>query len=118
MKAGEMNKVVLITGCSTGIGRDLAQRLSQSGYIVVATARNVETMDGLVAALKLPLDVTDPESIQNAVAAALKCFGRIDVLVNNAGYAQVGAIEELTDDQIRQMYDVNVFGAVRMIREV
>jgi len=113
-----MNKVVLITGCSTGIGRDLAQRLSQSGYIVVATARNVETMDGLVAALKLPLDVTDPESIQNAVAAALKCFGRIDVLVNNAGYAQVGAIEELTDDQIRQMYDVNVFGVVRMIREV
>ncbi|TDA65999.1 MAG: SDR family oxidoreductase [Chloroflexi bacterium] len=113
-----MNKVVLITGCSTGIGRDLAQRLSQSGYIVVATARNVENMDGLITTLKLPIDVTDPESIQNAIAATLKRFGRIDVLVNNAGYAQVGAIEELTDNQVRQMYEVNVFGAMRMIRAV
>ena len=113
-----MNKVVLITGCSTGIGRDLAQRLSQSGYIVVATARNVEAMDDLITALKLSIDVTDPESIQNAIAATLKRFGRIDVLVNNAGYAQVGAIEELTDNQVRQMYEVNVFGAMRMIRAV
>jgi NAD(P)-dependent dehydrogenase (short-subunit alcohol dehydrogenase family) len=113
-----MNKVVIITGCSTGIGRDLAQRLTASGYTVVATARNAKSMDGLDADLKLPLDVTQPESVQKAVDATLQQFGRIDVLINNAGYAQIGALEELSDAQIQQMYDVNVFGALRMIRAV
>jgi len=113
-----MNKVVLITGCSTGIGFDLAQRLSQAGYTVAATARSVETLNGLDAALKLPLDVTNQESIDRAVNSTLKQFGKIDVLVNNAGYCQAGAIEELCDVQIQQMYDVNVFGAIRMIRAV
>ncbi|MRS04010.1 SDR family oxidoreductase [bacterium] len=113
-----MNKVILITGCSTGIGRELAQRLSQSGHTVIATARSVEAMDLLNVALKLPLDVTNPESIQSAVNATLEHFGRIDILVNNAGYAQVGAIEELSDTQIQKMYDVNVFGVIRMIRAI
>ncbi len=113
-----MSKVILITGCSTGIGRDLAQRLSQSGHTVIATARSVEAMDVLNVALKLPLDVTNPESIQSAVNATLEHFGRIDILLNNAGYAQVGAIEELSDIQIQNMYDVNVFGVIRMIRAI
>ncbi len=113
-----MNKVVLITGCSSGIGRDLAQRLSQAGYTVAATARCVEAMDGLDVSLKLPLDVTSPELIQRAVNSTLEHFGRIDILVNNAGYCQVGAIEELSDTQIHQMYDVNVYGVIRMIRAV
>jgi NADP-dependent 3-hydroxy acid dehydrogenase YdfG len=113
-----MSKVVLITGCSTGIGRDLAMQLANSGYAVVATARNVETLDDLQVAMKLPLDVTQPESIQKAVDSVLQKYGRIDVLVNNAGYSQVGAIEELSDDQVQQMYDVNVFGVMRMIRAV
>jgi len=113
-----MNQVVLITGCSTGIGRDLAQRLARSGFTVAATARNAASIVNLDAALRLPLDVTDPESIRAAVAAVMERFGRIDVLVNNAGYAQVGAIEELSDDQVQRMYDVNVFGALRMIRAV
>jgi NAD(P)-dependent dehydrogenase (short-subunit alcohol dehydrogenase family) len=65
-----MSKVVLITGCSTGIGCDLANKLAQSGYTVVATARNVESMEGLEVALKLPLDVTNSESIQKAMEAA------------------------------------------------
>jgi NAD(P)-dependent dehydrogenase (short-subunit alcohol dehydrogenase family) len=113
-----MTKVVLITGCSTGIGRDLAQRLAGAGYRVAATARNVEAMQGLDAALKLALDVTRPESIQKAVDDTIEQFGRIDVLVNNAGYSQIGALEELADSQVQQMYDVNVFGVLRMVRAV
>lgn len=113
-----MSRVVLITGCSTGIGRDLAQLLTQSGYTVVATARRVETLHDLQAALKLPLDVTQPESIDQAVACVLQRFGRIDVLVNNAGYAVRGAVEDISDEQVQQLFDTNVFGALRMIRAV
>jgi NAD(P)-dependent dehydrogenase (short-subunit alcohol dehydrogenase family) len=113
-----MSQVVLITGCSTGIGRDLAQRLTQAGYSVVATARKLETLSDLPAALKLSLDVTSPDSIDQALTQVLERFGRIDVLVNNAGYAVRGAIEEVSDEQVQQMFDVNVFGALRMIRAV
>lgn len=113
-----MKQIVLITGCSTGIGRDLAQRLTQAGDTVIATARDHQSLAELDAALKLTLDVTDPESIDQALETVLQSFGRIDVLINNAGYAQVGAIEELNDEQIQHMYAVNVFGALRMIRAV
>lgn len=113
-----MGNVVLITGCSTGIGHDLAQRLAQSGYTVVATARKVETLADLPAAVKLPLDVTRPDSVRQAVDCVIQHFGRIDILVNNAGYAQCGAVEEVSDDQVQQMFDVNVFGVLRMIRAV
>jgi NADP-dependent 3-hydroxy acid dehydrogenase YdfG len=113
-----MPKVVLITGCSTGIGRDLAQRLTQSGYIVVATARKVETLNDLESALKLPLDVAQSDSVNNAVSETLKRFGRIDVLVNNAGYAIRGALEEICDEKAQQVFDVNVFGVLRMTRAV
>jgi NAD(P)-dependent dehydrogenase (short-subunit alcohol dehydrogenase family) len=70
------------------------------------------------AALKLPLDVAQQESVDRAIARALEQFGRIDVLVNNAGYAVRGALEEVPDEQVRQMFEVNVFGALRMIRAV
>ena len=113
-----MSRVVLITGCSTGIGRNLAQRLARSGYTVVATARRTETLNGLQAALKLPLDVTEQESVNRTVDCAIRRFGRIDVLVNNAGYALPGAIEEIPDEQVRKLFDVNVFGVLRMIRAV
>lgn len=113
-----MSKVVLITGCSTGIGRHLAQRLSQSGYTVVATARNAATLDDLSVALTLPLDVTHSDSVNNAVAKTIQQFGRIDVLVNNAGYTMLGALEEVSDEQTKQVFDVNVFGALRLIRAV
>ena len=84
-----MSKVVLITGCSTGIGRHLAQRLAQVGYTVVATARKVETLDNLTVALKLQLDVTQTSSVNQAIAHTLRQFGRIDVLINNAGYTML-----------------------------
>lgn len=113
-----MSKVVLITGCSTGIGRDLAGRLAQSGYPVVATARKLETLEGLSVALKLQLDVADSSSVYGAVEQVLRQFGRIDVLVNNAGYALRGAVEEVPIDQVRQMFDVNVLGVMRMIQAV
>src|SRR5512139_101633 len=99
-----MSKVVLITGCSSGIGHCLAKSLSQSGYTVVATARSVEALTGLPAALKLPLDVTNPDSINEAIAKTLQEYGRIDVLINNAGYAMLGALEEVSDEQTRQVF--------------
>jgi NAD(P)-dependent dehydrogenase (short-subunit alcohol dehydrogenase family) len=113
-----MSQVVLISGCSTGIGRDLAQRLTKSGYCVVATARKAEALEELDVALKLALDVTRPESVCQGVASVIQHFGRIDVLINNAGYAQCGAIEDVSDEQVQQMFDVNVFGVVRMVRAV
>lgn len=113
-----MSKVVLITGCSTGIGRDLAVRLAQASYCVVATARNVETLKDLPAHLKLSLDVTRADSVNEAVAQTIQRFGRVDVLVNNAGYALRGALEEIPIEQVQQMFDVNVFGVLRLIRAV
>lgn len=113
-----MNKVVIITGCSSGIGRDLAQRLTYSGNIVIASARNLDSLANLKVAEKLVLDVANPESVRQAVEAVSRKFGRMDVLVNNAGYAQVGAVEDLTDEQIHQMYEVNLFGVLRMTRAV
>lgn len=113
-----MSQVVLITGCSTGIGRDLAQRLTHAGYSVVATARCRESLNDLEAALKLQLDVTQPASIEAAVAATLAQFGRIDVLVNNAGYAVRGALEEVPVDEVQAMFEVNVHGVLRMIHAV
>jgi NAD(P)-dependent dehydrogenase (short-subunit alcohol dehydrogenase family) len=112
------SKIVLITGCSTGIGQDLARRLALAGYTVVASARRPETLADLSAALALPLDVTDAASVAGAMAEVIRRFGRVDVLVNNAGYAVRGAVEEVPDEQVREMFDVNVYGVMRMIRAV
>jgi len=110
--------VVIITGCSTGIGRATATALAAAGYAVVATARRPEAIDGLGAALTLPLDVTDEASIKAAVDATLERFGRIDALVNNAGFAVRGAVEEVGLDAVHRMFDVNVYGVIRMVRAV
>lgn len=110
--------VVLITGCSTGIGRGLAEKLSVCGYQVVATARDVSSIRDLPVNLKLPLDVTEEISIKTAVDKVLERYGRIDVLVNNAGYATRGVIEELPMAKIQREFDVNVFGIVRMVQAV
>jgi NAD(P)-dependent dehydrogenase (short-subunit alcohol dehydrogenase family)/glyoxylase-like metal-dependent hydrolase (beta-lactamase superfamily II) len=116
MRAGP--DVVLITGCSTGIGRATAVTLAQTGYRLVATARHPETLDGLGADLALPLDVTDSASIGAAVQAVVQRFGRIDILINNAGYAMRGAIEEVDVEAVGRMIDTNVLGTIRMVQAV
>ncbi len=114
----DSKKVILITGCSTGIGRDCVSRLSLSGYTVAATARRPEALADIPAALKLGLDVTVKESIENAVNEVERKFGRIDVLINNAGFGAHSTIEEIPEDALLAMYDVNVFGLIRMIKAV
>ena len=115
--------VWFITGCSTGFGRELVTLLLRQGARVVATARDVTKISGLVEdheddALALPLDVTDADAITHAVRQAEAKFGRIDVLVNNAGYGYFGAIEEGEDPQVRTMFDTNVFGLIDMTKAV
>jgi NAD(P)-dependent dehydrogenase (short-subunit alcohol dehydrogenase family)/glyoxylase-like metal-dependent hydrolase (beta-lactamase superfamily II) len=110
--------VVLITGCSSGIGRATVTTLATAGCRVVATARDPATLDGVGAALRLRLDVTDQVSIQAAVDATLERFGRLDVLVNNAGYALRGAVEEVEIAAVAGTFDTNVLGLVRMVQAV
>lgn len=116
-------KVWFITGCSTGLGRDLAEVLLEQGYRVVATARRLDSISDLAErfpenARIAALDVTDRDEISAAVEKAIEEFGRIDVLVNNAGYGLLGAIEEPSTEQIRAQFDTNVFGAVDVMRAV
>ncbi len=115
---GTGSGVALITGCSTGIGRATATTLASAGYRVVATARHPETLDGLEVALTLRLDVSDAASIDAAVEVVLQRYGRIDVLVNNAGFALRGAIEEVDVEAAGRMFDVNVLGIIRMAQAV
>jgi len=115
--------VWFITGSSTGFGYELAKLLLDQGFRVVATARDKAKLSDLVkghdgAALALALDVTDKKSVQAAVAAAETKFGRIDVLVNNAGYGYLAAIEEGEDGPVRQMFETNVFGLVEVTKAV
>jgi NAD(P)-dependent dehydrogenase (short-subunit alcohol dehydrogenase family) len=115
--------VWFITGCSTGFGRELAKLLLARNYRVVVTARNSSKVADLVeghyaTALPLALDVEKQAEVEAAVAAARKRFGRIDVLVNNAGYGYLAAIEEGDDADIRAMFETNVFGLAAMTREV
>ncbi|MET3108938.1 NAD(P)-dependent dehydrogenase (short-subunit alcohol dehydrogenase family) [Oxalobacteraceae bacterium GrIS 2.11] len=109
--------VWFITGCSTGFGKALTTLALERGYRVVATARNtddIEEFTGQGDVLLLKLDVTDSKEIKHAVKKALHHFGRIDVLVNNAGIGYFGAIEESDHEQVRKMFDINVFGVCSM----
>ena len=112
--------VWFITGCSTGFGRALAQRVLARGWRVVATARNPASLADLGSdrVLALPLDVTDPAHPAAAVKQAEARFGRIDVLVNNAGYGYLAAIEEGEDAPVRAMFETNVFGLVAVTKAV
>ena len=115
--------VWFITGCSTGFGRELAKILLARGDRVAATARDKAKVADLIeghaqTALALTLDVEKQREIEAAVEAARKTFGRIDVLVNNAGYGYLAAVEEGDDADIRAMFDTNVFGLAAMTRAV
>ncbi|QNI37748.1 oxidoreductase [Edaphobacter albus] len=114
-------RVWFITGSSTGFGRLLAEEVLKTGDVVVATARKVEQVADLEVqyperALALALDVTNQQQVNAAVAKTLERFGRVDVLVNNAGYGVAGAIEEVSDTELRPMYEANVFGLLRVTR--
>jgi NAD(P)-dependent dehydrogenase (short-subunit alcohol dehydrogenase family) len=116
----EVSKAVLITGCSSGIGRATARRLAAHGWTVYATARRPESIADLEAAgcRTLALDVTDEDSMVAAVRAIEETHGAVGVLINNAGYSQSGAIETVPLDAVRKQFETNVFGLVRLTQLV
>ena len=126
-----MSSVVLITGASTGFGRDAAETLARRGHHVFATMRDVdgrnaehrESLERLASSEELclkvlELDVTDEASVQNAILLALEQAGRLDVVINNAGFANLGVTEAFTPQQFHQIFDVNLYGVVRVNRAV
>jgi NADP-dependent 3-hydroxy acid dehydrogenase YdfG len=116
-----MDRIWFVTGCSTGFGNELARQLVASGSRVVVTARHTDELAEFADAgnaLILTLDVTDPAQISTAIDDAITRFGRIDVLVNNAGIGYFAAVEEGEDAEIRRMFDINVFGLAAMTRAV
>lgn len=119
----QKSDVWFITGCSTGFGRELAKLVLDRGYRAVVTARDPSQIQDLTAhhdgrAFVLPLDVTDKQQVASAVAQAEAKFGSIDVLVNNAGFGYVGALEESDEAEVRAMMETNFFGLARMTHEV
>lgn len=117
-------KTWFITGCSEGgIGAGIAKAVLKRGYQCVVTARSLEKVENIVkeypaTSLAVTLDVTSEESIQSAVEKAINKFGKIDVLVNNAGYAYRSSIEEAKDDGMMLMYNTNLFGPIHLIQKV
>ncbi len=117
------DKVWLITGCSTGLGRAFASAALADGYAVTVASRKTTDVDDIVkafpeTAFAVSLDVTKPHEIQAAVKATMKRFGKIDVLVNNAGIGYFGSIEESDDAETRRMMEINFFGLANTTREV
>ncbi|NUU25895.1 MAG: SDR family NAD(P)-dependent oxidoreductase [Streptomycetaceae bacterium] len=118
-----MSKVWFVTGSSRGLGRKFVEAALERGDKVAATARSTASLEDLAAAhgdavLPLAMDVTDKQAVRAAVQKAKEHFGRIDVVVNNAGYAQVGAVEELSEQELREQMETNLFGAVWVIQAV
>jgi NAD(P)-dependent dehydrogenase (short-subunit alcohol dehydrogenase family) len=117
-----MKKVWLITGCSTGFGRELATYVLAKGYKAAVAARNIDDVKDIISGdedngISIKLDVTRPEQIKDAIQKTKDKFGRIDVLVNNAGIGYFGAIEESEDAAVRNMFEINFFGLAKMIQE-
>lgn len=116
-----MSKVWLITGSSRGLGRALAEAVLATGHQLIATARVPAQLADLVVRYgdkvhTLPLDVTDPQSAQNAIEETIRAFGRLDVLVNNAGYGNIGSIEDTSLDDIRDQIETNLFGVINVTK--
>lgn len=111
---------ILITGCSSGIGAATAKRLGSRGHLVYATARRPETLAEAAAAgcRTLALDVTDEQSMSHAVDTIVSEHGRVGALVNNAGYGEYGAVEDVSIDRVRKQFETNVFGLARMCQLV
>ncbi|MFJ5261100.1 oxidoreductase [Streptomyces sp. NPDC088387] len=118
-----MNKVWFVTGASSGFGREITEAALADGDVVIGAARRAEALDDLVAAHPdqmeaITLDVTDTQAAEEAVRDVVIRHGRIDVLVNNAGRTHVGAFEETTDDELRDLFDLHVFGPATLVRTV
>lgn len=116
-----MTKTVLITGCSTGFGKTTARLFASAGWNVVATLRRPEVADELAAldnVLVTRLDVEDLDSIEASIAAGIERFGRIDTLINNAGFGLFGVFESTRREKIREQFDVNVFGVMDVTRAI
>lgn len=118
----DTKKVWLVTGASKGLGLSLVKRLLTEGYKVAATSRTVQSLEKEVGTsanfLPLEVNITDEKSVSNAITKTLETFGTIDVVVNNAGYGQLGTLEELTDKEARENFDTNVFGLLNVMRNV
>ncbi|QJD79827.1 oxidoreductase [Spirosoma rhododendri] len=116
-------QVWFITGASKGLGLELVKQLLQAGHRVAATSRDVGELQRVVGTesvdyLPMTVDLTAEDSVRKAIQTTIEVFGRIDVVVNNAGYGQLGSLEELTDEEARNNFDVNVFGMLHVIRQV
>lgn len=112
-----MTKVILITGATSGIGKATAEYLSEKGFKVYGTGRQPSTTAGKAYQI-LQMDVTDAGSIQNGVAHILEKEGRIDVLINNAGVGATGSVEDTPTEDMRKLFDTNLFGAIDVIKAV
>jgi len=115
-------KVWFVTGASKGLGLTLVKKLLLEGYSVAATSRNVSELQKVISEenstfLPLEVDLVNESSVAEAVSKSIEKFGKIDVVVNNAGYGQLGTLEELTDKESRQNFDTNVFGSLNIIRK-
>jgi NAD(P)-dependent dehydrogenase (short-subunit alcohol dehydrogenase family) len=113
-----VSRAVLVTGCSSGIGRATAERLAAAGFTVYASARRLESLGDLAGCRALQLDVTDDASVRAAVARIEQEEGAVGVLVNNAGYSQSGAVESVSLDDARRQFETNVFGLMRLTQLV
>lgn len=115
-----VSKVILVTGASAGIGKECSLSLIKRGHVVYGAARRVDQMQDIVAAggHALQMDITNEKDIIQAIEHILKEQGRIDVLVNNAGYGEYGPIEDVSIDAARRQFDVNIFGLARITKEV
>jgi len=118
-----MSKIWLITGCSTGFGRELAKYVLESGHKAVVASRKTADVEDIVAehpetSIAVQLDVTKADEIKSSVEQAIQKFGRIDVLVNNAGIGYFGAIEESEDDEVRRMFEINFWGLANVTKAV
>src|SRR5574344_1307619 len=113
-------KIIIITGASSGIGYQTAELLAKQGHKVYGAARRVEKIEPLrnLGVIPLKMDITQEDSIDEAVKIVINEEGRIDVLVNNAGYGSYGAIEDVNIDEVRKQFDVNLFGLASLTRKV